>query len=254
MILGLFLLQFTLVWVKLWLFQPLLGNARWPDGLLVVLTTATVLASLACQLPGQNVMLVSVIIAFLAGAVQTLGALTAIPFGPLVYTEHIGQQLFYPLPWAMPMVWIALVLASRGVTRLMLRPWRRMKNYGFLLIGLTTILVVAFDIALEPFARVKHLWLWQPTKIPVTWHGASPLSFLGWLGVSLLSLAVIMPYLIRKQPGNPSAPDFTPLALWLGAIALFSFSAAQAALWTAVAVNVAVAGVATIFSWRGAKW
>src|ERR1035438_9032361 len=119
---GLFLLQFTLVWVRLWLPLPLLGNARWPEGLLVVLTTATVLASLAQQLPGQNLMLASIIIAFIAGAVQTLGALTAIPFGPYVYTEHVGQQLFYPLPWAVPMVWIAFLLASRGAARMMLRP------------------------------------------------------------------------------------------------------------------------------------
>ena len=60
---GLFLLQFTLVWARLWLPWPLLGSARWPDGLLVVLTTATLLASLTRQLPGQNVMLAAVIIA-----------------------------------------------------------------------------------------------------------------------------------------------------------------------------------------------
>ena len=105
---GLFLLQFALVWTRLWLPWPLLGNARWPDGLLVVLTTATVLASLTRQLPGQNVMLAAIIIAFIGGAVQSLGALTAIPFGPYVYTDHIGQQLFYPLPWAVPLIWITI--------------------------------------------------------------------------------------------------------------------------------------------------
>ena len=125
---GLFLLQFALVWTRLWLPWPLLGTARWPDGLLVVLTTATVLASLTRQLPGQNVMLASIIIAFIGGAVQTLGALTAIPFGPYVYTDHIGQQLFYPLPWAMPLMWITVILASRGVARLMLRPWRKTRT------------------------------------------------------------------------------------------------------------------------------
>jgi hypothetical protein len=154
---GLFLLQFALVWTRLWLPWPLLGSARWPDGLLVVLTTATVVASLTRQLPGQNVMLASTIIAFIAGAVQSLGALTAIPFGTYAYTEQIGQQLFYPLPWAVPLMWIAVILASRGVARLTLRPWRRTQNYGFRLIGLTTLLVVLLDAGLEPFATsVKH--------------------------------------------------------------------------------------------------
>jgi len=37
----LFLIQFALVWSGLWLHSPLLGQARWPEGLLVVLATAT---------------------------------------------------------------------------------------------------------------------------------------------------------------------------------------------------------------------
>ena len=186
---GLFLLQFTLVWVRLWLPWPLLGNVRWPDGLLVVLTTATVLASLTRQLPGQNVMLASVIIAFIAGAVQTLGALTAIPFGPFTYTEHIGQQLFYPLPWAVPMVWIAVLLASRGVARLILRPWRKTQNYGFTLIGITTLLVVLLDVGLEPFAtNVKHYWFWNPTKLKFDWYTTPWVNFFGWAVTALLIL------------------------------------------------------------------
>jgi uncharacterized membrane protein len=125
---GLFLLQFVLVWARLWLPGPLPGNARWPEGFLLVLMTATLIASLTRQLPGQNVMLASVIIAFIAGAVQSLGALTAIPFGPYVYTDRFGQQLFYPLPWAVPLVWIVVIFASRGVARLILRPWRNARN------------------------------------------------------------------------------------------------------------------------------
>ena len=187
MLFGLFLLQFALVWTRLWLPWPLLGNARWPDGLLVLLTTATVLASLTRQLPGQNVMLASIIIAFIAGAVQTLGALTAIPFGPCVYTDDIGQQLFYPLPWAVPLVWIAVLLASRGVARLMLRPWRNTQAYGFRLIGFTTLLVVLLDVGLEPFAtRVKHYWFWNPTKLKFDWytHAVGQLLWLGGYGAA----------------------------------------------------------------------
>src|SRR5690348_12679118 len=105
-LLGLFLLQWVLVWSSLWLPQPLLGSARWPEGVLVVLATATTLAALAQQLPGQNVMGAAILIAVMAGGVVCLGALTGIPFGPLKYTDRMGQQLFRPLPWAAPMVWI----------------------------------------------------------------------------------------------------------------------------------------------------
>jgi uncharacterized membrane protein len=148
----LFVAQYALVWARVW--QPTLffGDARWPEGLLLVLAAATTLASLTRQLPGQNVILVSVLIAVMAGAAQTLGTLVAIPFGPYHYTERIGPQLFSPLPWAVPVLWLVALLTSRGVARLILRPWRKVRAYGFWLLGVTVLLVVLFDVAMEPFA------------------------------------------------------------------------------------------------------
>ncbi len=252
---GLFLLQFALVWARLWLPWPLLGNARWPDGLLVVLTTATLLASLTRQLPGQNVMLASVIIAFLASAVQTLGALTAIPFGPYVYTDKIGQQLFHPLPWAVPLVWVAVILASRGVARLMLRPWRKTQTYGFRLIGLTTLLVVLLDVGLEPFAtRVKHLWFWNPTKLKFDWYSTPWINFFGWAVTALLILAFATPSLINKKPMPQPPPDYSPLTVWLLMNLLFATGAAVHHLWPAVGVIILISMAVTVFAVRGARW
>src|SRR5262245_18105238 len=119
---ALFLVQFTLVWLDLWTGFIGFGNARWPDGLLLVFMAGTTLSSLASQLLAQNVMLTSLIIVFIAGTVQTFGAVTAIPFGPYVYLPGIGQHLFEPLPWAVPFIWLVAILCARGVGRLMLRP------------------------------------------------------------------------------------------------------------------------------------
>jgi uncharacterized membrane protein len=252
---GLFLVQFILVWSRLWLPWPLLGNARWPDGLLVVLTTATVLASLACELPGQNVMLASIIIAFIAGAVQTLGALTAMPFGPYVYTDYIGQQLFYPLPWAVPMVWIAFLLSSRGVARLMMRPWRNSPSYGFKLIGLTALLVVLLDVGLEPFAtRVRHYWFWNPTKLKLDWYSTPGVNFMGWAITALLILAFATPALINKNPVQKPKPEYSPLAVWLLLNLLFGTGAAVHHLWPAVGLISLSSVAVAVFALTGARW
>jgi uncharacterized membrane protein len=251
----LFLLQFALVWTPLWLSWPLLGNARWPDGLLVVLTTATVLASLTRQLPAQNVMLASAIIAFLAGAAQTLGALTAIPFGPYFYTDKIGQQVFHPLPWAVPLLWIAVILASRGVARLMLRPWRKTQTYGFRLIGLTTLLVVLLDVGLEPFAtRVKHFWFWNPTKLKFDWYSTPWVNFFGWAVTALLILAFATPSLINKKPMPQPPPDYSPLIVWLLLNLLFATGAAMHQLWPALGLISLITIGVTVFAVRGARW
>jgi uncharacterized membrane protein len=252
---GLFLLQFALVWTRLWLPWPLLDDARWPDGLLLVLTTAALVASLIGQLPGQNVMLASLIIAFIAGAVQSLGALTAIPFGPFVYTERFGQQLFYPMPWAVPFVWIAIILASRGTARQILRPWRKTRNYGFWLIGLTTALVVLLDLGLEPFAtQVKHYWSWNPTKLKFDWYGAPIVNSFGWAVTTLLILAFATPSLINKKPAPPPPPGYAPLLVWLLLNLLFATGAAVHHLWPALGLICLYSLVVAVFALRGARW
>jgi putative membrane protein len=249
---ALFLIQWTLVWARLWLPRPPFGDARWPDGLLVVLATATLLASLTCQLPGQNVMLAAVVIAFIAGAVETLGALTGIPFGPFVYTDAIGQQLFHPLPWAVPMVWLVALLASRGVARLALRPWRNTPNYGYWLIGTATLLVVLLDVGLEPFAtQVKHFWHWNPTRIRLDWYTAPCVNFLGWAVTTLLILAFATPALINKKPMKQPPPDYHPLAVWLLLNLLFATGAAVNRLWLAMTIISLGSLTVALFAVRG---
>jgi uncharacterized membrane protein len=252
---GLFLLQFALVWSRLWMPRPFLGDARWPEGVLLLLAVATLLASLARQLPGQNVMAVAGIIALIAGAVESLGALTAIPFGPHVYTANIGQKLFHPLPWAVPLVWIAVILSSRGVGRLMLRPWRKSRTYGFRLMGLTTLLVVLFDVGLEPYAtRVEHYWFWNPTKLRLDWYTTPWINFFGWAVTTLLILAFVTPFLINKKPMAPPPPDYSPLVVWLLPMLLFATGAAIQQLWPALGVIALISIIVAVFAIRGARW
>jgi hypothetical protein len=42
--------------------------------------------------------------------------------------------------------------------------------------------------------------------------------------------------------------------LWLGAIVLFAVNSVQGGQWAAVILDTVIAGVAAIYSWRGARW
>jgi len=249
---ALFLLQWVIVWTRLWLPRPIFGDTRWPDALLLVIAAATLLASLACLLPGQNVMLAGVVIAFVSGAVATLGALTAIPFGPRIYTDAIGRQLFDPLPWTIPMIWLVALLASRGTARLVLRPWRNTPNYGYWLIGTAALLVVVLDLGLEPFAvQVKHFWRWIPTRIRLDWYTAPCVNFLAWGVTALLILAFATPALINKRPMPQPPPDYHPLIVWLLINLLFATGAAANQLWLAFAVICAGSLAVAVLAVRG---
>ncbi len=182
------------------------GQPGWPEALLILLAAAGTITALARQLPLQNVLLAAFVIALMGGAVHALGVTMGIPFGPFLFGTDAGPQLFNTLPWAMPLIWVVAVLNSRGVARLILRPWRKIRSYGFWLIGLTAALTMLFDLAFDPFAsRVKHYWLWMPTKFPVAWQGAPLVNFLSWAAVALLMLALVTPALINKNPARRGA-------------------------------------------------
>lgn len=231
------------------------NHPTWLDAATVILAAATAMLALNRQLPLQNVVSAAFITAAIGGAVHGFSARTAIPLGPVVFNAETGPQLFKAVPWAIPLLWIVVVFTARGVGRLILRPWRKVKTYGYSLIGVTSLLALVLDVALEPYAwHVRHLWLWQPTKLTISWHGASPLNFLGWGFASLLILMFITPSLIRKQPGSSSSVDYHPLAVWLGALLLFAVGAAGVGLWWSVGADAIIAAATAALAVRGAKW
>jgi bisanhydrobacterioruberin hydratase len=235
-------------------FQPLKFIAQL-DGIFIVLAAAATLASLWRRLPLQNVVLAAGGIAFIGGGLSALGARTSLPFGPFVYASGSGPLIFKTLPWSMPLVWLVIILNSRGMARLMLRPWRKNKSYGYRVFGLAAVLVLLFDLVLDPFAfRVKHLWLWLPIALPLTWQGAPIINFIAWGLITILILFFITPALIVKKPRSRSRPELHSLSLWLGGIALCATGCAAVGLWAAMIVDVVIGIGTAIFAIRGAMW
>ena len=249
--------SFLLVLLTLFVPLRLPGKPGWPEAVMVLTATLATLVSCSRRLPAQNVMLAAGVIGLMGGTVHVVGAATAIPFGPFSYTDSAGPRIFGTLAWPIPFVWIIVILNSRDVARLILRPWRKLRSYGFWLMGITVALAVLFDAALEPFAAsVKRYWLWHPTRLPLTWGGAPVTNFLGWLVTALLTLAFATPALIdkRQQRSTNRPPDYHPLVVWLLAVTLFGVGAATHHLWPAVIYCVAASLAVTVFAIRGAKW
>jgi len=231
------------------------AEANWPEGLVLLLATVSTLFSLSRQLPGQNVLLAAAIIAFIGSLAHGIGARSGIPFGPFLVDPDAGLNFMGTLPWAIPLLWVVAVLNSRGLARLILRPWRKIHAYGFWLIGLTALFTMLFDCALEPFAaHAKHYWIWTTTSYSLTPQGAPLSNSVGWFIITLLILAFVTPTLINKQLSKRSAPDFHPFIVWLGAMLLFATGAAMHGLWLAAATDTVISTVAAVMVIRGARW
>ena len=251
---GLFLATFALVWTATVFSLSLGGELDLGIGGLLFLTAVTTLIALSRRLPAQNVLLAAVIAAVIGSGAHWLGAVIGIPFGPFDYTANAGPRMFDVLPWGVPFLWIVMTLNSRGVARLILRPWRKMRAYGFWSIGLTALLTLLLDFGLEPFAsRFRHYWFWHPTKFPLDWYGAPVSNFMGWLVAALLIMAFATPSLIKKKP-TKSQPDYHPLIVWVLLNLLFAGAAFSQHFWPAAVLGCAACLVVIISSIRGATW
>jgi uncharacterized membrane protein len=146
------------------------------------------------------------------------------------------------------------ILNSRGVVKLILRPWRKLRVYGFWLIGLTAFLALIFALGWEPFAsRARHYVLWSPTKLGLDWFGVPLSNFLGWLVTALLILAFSTPALMKRKP-KKAGRDYHALIVWVSLNLLFAAGAVSQHLWAAAAVSATACALVIPFAIRGALW
>ena len=248
-----FLVCFAVSWVALLLGVSYSEDWRWLEGLFWLLTAATSLLGLARRLPGQNVLMGATLITAIGFTFLVVAEKTRVPFGPRVYTEVLGGK-FLGVPWPMPLLWLVVIVNSRGVARLVMRPWRKTTYYGFWVIGLACLLAVAFDAGLEPFAtRARHYWFWETHVSVLGWYSAPWVNFLGWFVTALGILGFTTPWLINKQPVKQST-DYHPLVIWLLLNLYFTTGNALQPLWLAVAFGISVTALAAVYAVRGARW
>jgi uncharacterized membrane protein len=242
------------LWLISWWRDPSF-RGHWLESLLVVLAVASTIAGLSRALPVENAVMSAALVAIICGVIQIVGARTGIPFGLLAYTERAGPKLFENLPSPLPLFCVVVILNSREVARLILRPWRGLPNRGLWTLGLACLLAVGIDISLEPFAvKVSHFWIWRVSAGVPAWHTAPWVNFAGWLTTTFLALAFTTPWLINKQPVKIPAPNSYPLWVWLAVNLLLVVANASRGLRNAAVLGLVLTLVVAALGLRGLRW
>lgn len=226
----------------------------WVEASFLLAAALSTLLSLAQRLPLQNVTMAALLTMGLSGMIVAVAHVTGVPFGPFLYGDRLGPRWFNTVPWSVPVLWMIVIINGRGVARLIMRPWRKTNYYGYWVMGLTALLAMHFDLALEPVAvTLKRYWLWQPTHTHWQWYTAPWVNFLGWFAVAWAILSLTLPWLINKQPVKRPM-DYYPLAQWI-VLHLWCFTGNFLhQFWTACAVGLVGSLAAAFYAVRGARW
>lgn len=114
----------------------------------------------------------------LALAVEHVGVTTGWPFGRYAYSDGLGVKVGGAVPLPIPFAWLLVVPAGIGAARLLGVRRRR----GMLLA--VPLLVVLFDLLLEPFAvYTLGYWRWIDSG---PYYGVPTANFIAWGGTGLL--------------------------------------------------------------------
>jgi hypothetical protein len=230
-----------------------LSDARWAEAAWLAAAAFLTVSSLARQISLQNALMAAGVIGLVGGAAHWSSLVTQIPFGPLRFPHAVGLSPFQEWFFVPVLIWVVLLLNARGLARLILRPVAKHPNRGLHLLCLSTCLMLAAALALEPFASAVHrYWLWGQTRLPVTWLGVPLSGLLAWTVVSVIASLAATPFLIDKHP-RPAPPDRGPAWIWALLNGLFAVGTAVHGLWPAVVVATLSAVAATtlgLVDWR----
>lgn len=227
---------------------------RWLEGLIPVLAATATLASLAARLPLQNVLACGLVLFFTSGMVMAVAAYTGTPLGRFEFDRNLGPRLFGFVAWPTPFLWLAVLLSARQSAKVILRPWRRIRSYGWLLLSVALGLSLVLAVPLEPFARLGlGWWKWpHPETGAGGWLGAPPALPLMVLLLATALLLFVTPWLITKRPTGQVA-DYGPVWVWLALDLWATLGNVGLGLWLPAGIGLAGGAAATVLAWRGGK-
>jgi hypothetical protein len=128
------------------------------------------------------------------------------------------------------LIWFSHLLASRGLTRYLLRPWRSRSGYGVgVLVGTTSLSGVSIGLSQAMVG------------LPISMPGLGLL----WLGTGLALVSASVWLLVKKPV--PEAPNPFPAGLWL----ILTLTQLIAGVATGNPVEAALAGMLILAAFLG---
>jgi putative membrane protein len=114
-------------------------------------------------------------------ASELMGTGLGIPFGPYAYTSLLGPKWFDLVPLLIPLSWFTVSWACWVIAR--------QRTTGIPAIIFSTILLVAWDLLLDPaMSKVTSYWIWGE---PGNYYGMPWSNLFGWAVTGLLLFVIL---------------------------------------------------------------
>jgi len=155
-----------------WLKTGLLGeNIKYFSGPLLILLGIWNVYEIYYSSKSKKIIYYSLFIFIIGWLVEYIGVKTGIIFGKYLYSNILQPQVL-DVPIAIGFAWLTVVISSMAMVSYFVK-----SNFKFYNL-LAPILVLLFDIILEPAAIKLDYWQWEGSQIPLQ-------NYLAWFCLGL---------------------------------------------------------------------
>lgn len=157
-------------------------------------------------------LLLIICLGLFALSIETIGLITGFPYSHFEYHLPVGHKLWGLTPWTVFFAWSPFVLGAFALAK-------KRFDRPIHLLFFSTLLLVVFDLVLDPGAVARGLWAYDQGGI---WFGVPLQNFLGWVFSSFIACLVLF-WATKKEPLTKqqvlliSSSLFFSLAFWTGA-------------------------------------
>ncbi len=146
-----------------------------------------------------------VILGIYALLIETTAIISGFPYGHFGYSEHLGSKLFGLVPWTVAFAWPPLMFAAYAVSY-------NLTSSRILRIVLTTLILTAFDLVLDPGAVTLNFWSYPAGGI---YYGVPASNFLGWLFSGFIGSLIFEGFITYIKPLLPAPAQLTVSAVFI---------------------------------------
>ena len=125
--------------------------------------------------------IVSIGIVVVSFGIEWLGVQTGQIFGSYLYGQTL-QPAIDGVPISIGFAWFVMLIASTAVAQ-KIAPKSLAEGFGFKIAFLVALLMVCFDLLMEPAAVKLYYWTWLNGDIPLR-------NYLMWFGLSFIFVAI----------------------------------------------------------------
>lgn len=155
---------------------------------------------------------ISIPVLLLSGyLLELIGVKTSVPFGSYIYTDTLQPQILQ-VPLAISLSWVVVVAGSFMIVSSV----KSLNTFAF--VTYSSVLVLAFDLLLEPFAAfINGYWTWTFSFVPIQ-------NYISWFVIALAFTLFLSKYLVPQLNliNKSKVVSYTPLILYIISISQFS--------------------------------